>query len=73
MEKYVIIEFNLATNAIVGYLSDLGTYAFSTEINQALTFETRDEVRYELGVMLKDRPAREFRYRAVTQSLVLVP
>jgi hypothetical protein len=73
MEKYVIIDFDLATNAIIGYLSNLGTYAFSPDINQALTFETRDEARYELGVMLKDRPAREFRYRAVTQSLALVP
>lgn len=73
MEKYVIIDFDLATNAILGYLSNLSTYTFSADINQALTFETRDEVRYELGVMLKDRPAREFRYRAVTQSLVLVP
>lgn len=73
MEKYVIIEFDLATNAIIGYLADLGAYTFSLDINQALTFETRDEVRYDLGVMLKDRPAREFRYRAVTQSLVLVP
>lgn len=73
MEKYVIIEFDLVANVVVGYLSNLGTYAFSPDINQGVTFETRDEVRYELGVMLKDRPAREFRYRAVTQSLVLVP
>lgn len=73
MEKYVIIEFNIATSAIT-YLSILGGYdAMSTNINNALTFDTRDEVRYELGVMLKDRPNREFRYRAVTQALVLVP
>ncbi|WP_293151196.1 MULTISPECIES: hypothetical protein [unclassified Microcoleus] len=73
MEKYVIIDFDLATNAILGYLSDAGTYATSPDINQAVTFDSRDEVRYQLGVMLKDRPAREYRYRAVTQSLVLVP
>lgn len=73
MEKFVIIEFDLVANAIIGYLSDLGTYELLTDINEALTFETRDEVRYELGVILKDRPAREFRYRTVTQSLVLVP
>ncbi|MCC3532261.1 MAG: hypothetical protein JGK21_30335 [Microcoleus sp. PH2017_22_RUC_O_B] len=77
MEKYVIIEFDLTNNAVLGYLATLGGYNavsdLSTDINNALTFDTRDEVRYELGVMLKDRPAREFRYRAVTQSLVLVP
>ena len=74
MEKYVIIEFNIATNAILGYLKTLGGYdTLSTSINEALTFGTRDEVRYELGVMLKDRPNKEYRYRAVTQSLVLVP
>jgi len=74
MEKYVIIEFNLATNVISGYLKTLGGYdTLSTSINESLTFGTRDEVRYELGVMLKDRPNREYRYRAVTQSLVLVP
>jgi len=74
MEKYVIIDFNLETNVILGYLETLGGYdTFSISINESLTFDTRDEVRYELGVMLKDRPNREFRYRAVTQSLVLVP
>lgn len=73
MEKYVIIEFDIATNAILGYLTDLSAYTMSPDINLALTFDTRDEVRYELGVILKDRPSREFRYRAVTQSLVLVP
>jgi hypothetical protein len=74
MEKYVIIEFDLATNAVITYLSTLGGYdTMAANINNALTFDTRDEVRYELGVMLKDRPNREFRYRAVTQALVLVP
>lgn len=74
MEKYVIVEANLITNAVIGYLSTLGGYdTLSVVINDALTFDTRDEVRYELGVMLKDRPNREFRYRAVTQALVLVP
>lgn len=73
MEKYVIVEVNLATGAVTGYLAKLGDYAMSPNINNALTFDTRDEVRYELGVMLKDRPSKEFRYRGVTQSLVLIP
>lgn len=73
MEKYVVIEFDLVTNQILGYLIDLSAYSMSPDINLALTFDTRDEVRYELGVVLKDRPSREYRYRAVTQSLVLVP
>lgn len=73
MEKYVIIEFDIATSTILGYLTNLSAYSTSPDINLALTFDTRDEVRYELGVILKDRPSREYRYRAVTQSLVLVP
>ncbi|MCY7381260.1 MAG: hypothetical protein LH628_01480 [Microcoleus sp. CAN_BIN18] len=74
MEKYVIIEFDIATNTILGYLSREGTIdSLDPNINNAATYDTRDEVRYELGVILKDRPNREFRYRAVTQSLVLVP
>jgi hypothetical protein len=74
MEKYIIVEFDIATNTIISHLATLGSYdTMSPTINNALTFDTRDEVRYELGVMLKDRPSREFRYRAVTQALVLVP
>lgn len=73
MEKYVIVEVNLASDTVTGYLTKLGDYAMSPNINNALTFDTRDEVRYELGVMLKDVPTKEFRYRGVTQSLVLIP
>ena len=73
MEKYVIVEFDIVTNAIVGYLTSEGSLEINLLINQALTYDTRDEVRYQLGTMLKDRPNKEYRYRAVTQALVLVP
>jgi hypothetical protein len=74
MEKYVIIDFNLATNVVTSFLTAIDGYdSMSPDINNALTFDTRDEVRYALGVMLKDRPSKEFRYRGVTQALVLIP
>jgi len=72
MNKFVIIEFDLATAAIIGYWNG-SPDNLTQNINEATVFDTRDDVRYELGTALKDRPNREFQYRQVTQSLVLVP
>lgn len=73
MEKYVIIEFDVVANAIIGYLASETTLEINPLIDQALIYDTRDQVRYQLGDMLKSRPETEYRYRAVTQSLTLVP
>jgi hypothetical protein len=69
---FVIVDYDLVAGVIKGYYSD-GTFDFDPDLSKARTYETRDEVRYELGRLLSAVPAREFRYREVTQTLVLVP
>jgi hypothetical protein len=68
---FVIVDFDLVAGAIKGYFSD-GTLDFDPELNKARVYQTRDEVRYELGRLLASAPSREFRYREVTQTLTLV-
>jgi hypothetical protein len=68
---FVIVDFDLVTAAITGYFWD-GTLDFNADLNKARTYNTRDEVRYELGRLLAATPSREFRYREVTRNLTLV-